>query len=202
MRSKGDQLVQLLGARCVRKGPGYVLNWVLIGEEFGVSRPIFREAVRTLIGKGMIQAAPNTGTVVAPYSSWSLLDRDVMAWQAATPQGDAQDRELTEIARALDIDAARRAANRPVRERTDLTESLTRWTVPPVSSDTDRAFHRLLLDASGNRLTAHLGSLFAERFALAAYCHGEPHEHLILLDAIRTGDPHAAAAAAARLHQG
>ncbi|WP_311203253.1 hypothetical protein [Streptomyces gossypii] len=49
----------------------------MIGEELGLSRTIFREAVRALAGKGMIQAAPNFGTVVAPYSSWSLLDRDV-----------------------------------------------------------------------------------------------------------------------------
>ena len=43
-------------------------------ERFGVSRTVLREAMKTLAGKGLIQAKARIGTRVRDRSDWNLFD--------------------------------------------------------------------------------------------------------------------------------
>src|SRR5580692_10842882 len=50
-------------------------------EAYGVSRSTIREAVKNLAAKRLIEVAPKVGTRVLPFSSWNLLDPDVLSWR-------------------------------------------------------------------------------------------------------------------------
>jgi GntR family transcriptional regulator, galactonate operon transcriptional repressor len=54
-----------------------------IGIQLGVSRTVVREAMRTLVAKGMVNVRRRHGTQVLPVDSWSLFDPQVVAWRLA-----------------------------------------------------------------------------------------------------------------------
>ena len=52
-----------------------------IGGELRVSRTVVREAMRTLVAKGMVDVRRRHGTRVLPIDAWSLFDPDVVNWR-------------------------------------------------------------------------------------------------------------------------
>ena len=75
--------VDLLGEAIVsgRYAPGDVLNNEIdASEQLNVSRSAYREAIRILAAKGLVESRPKTGTRVLPRNRWNLLDPDVLAW--------------------------------------------------------------------------------------------------------------------------
>lgn len=52
---------------------------------YKVSRVVCREAVVSLVSKGLIISKPNMGTVVTHPEHWSLFDPDLLEW--APPDG-------------------------------------------------------------------------------------------------------------------
>ena len=54
--------------------------------ELGISRTAYREAIRILIAKGMVESRPKAGTHVAPRKRWNHLAPEVLAWMfSGTP---------------------------------------------------------------------------------------------------------------------
>ncbi|CAN1532752.1 FadR Transcriptional regulators [Rhabdaerophilaceae bacterium] len=51
--------------------------------ELGVSRTVVREAVKTLVAKGLLTTGPRVGTRVQPKANWNLYDPDVIEWRFA-----------------------------------------------------------------------------------------------------------------------
>lgn len=49
-------------------------------EQFGVSRTVLREALKTIEAKGLVEARPKVGTRVSPHSRWNFFDPQVLAW--------------------------------------------------------------------------------------------------------------------------
>ncbi len=49
-------------------------------EQFGVSRTVLREALKTIEAKGLVEARPKVGTRVSPRSRWNFFDPQVLAW--------------------------------------------------------------------------------------------------------------------------
>src|SRR5438874_381982 len=47
---------------------------------FGVSRPVLRESVKTLVAKGLLTTKARVGTVVRQRVAWNMFDADVLAW--------------------------------------------------------------------------------------------------------------------------
>src|SRR5690606_30527438 len=47
---------------------------------YGVSRTVLREALKTLEAKGLVEARPKVGTRVSPRSRWNFFDPQVLAW--------------------------------------------------------------------------------------------------------------------------
>lgn len=51
-------------------------------DELGVSRTVIREAIKTLVAKGMLDVGPKVGTRVLPVRNWNLFDPQVVGWLA------------------------------------------------------------------------------------------------------------------------
>lgn len=49
-------------------------------EQYGVSRTVLREALKTLEAKGLVEARPKVGTRVSPRGRWNFFDPQVLAW--------------------------------------------------------------------------------------------------------------------------
>lgn len=54
-------------------------------EQYGVSRTVLREALKTLEAKGLVEARPKVGTRVSPRSRWNFFDPQVLAWHFDAP---------------------------------------------------------------------------------------------------------------------
>src|SRR5579863_8849575 len=61
--------------------PGDLLEGeIASSEQFAVSRTAYREAVRILAAKGLVDARPRVGTRINARLQWHLLDPDVLDW--------------------------------------------------------------------------------------------------------------------------
>ena len=54
----------------------------LLCEQLGVSRTVVREAVKSLVAKGLLITGPKLGTRVLPEDQWNWFDPDVISWQS------------------------------------------------------------------------------------------------------------------------
>ncbi len=79
-------------------------------EQFGVSRTVLREALKTLEAKGLVEARAKVGTRVLPRSRWSYFDRQVLGWVLESGPGDGFMAGFRLVRRGLEVDAARLAA--------------------------------------------------------------------------------------------
>ncbi len=134
-----------------------------LAAELGVSRGALREAVKALAAKGMLRTRPRTGTRVLPREQWNHLDRDVLRWQQTSDPRRLL-RDIGELRRAVEPEAARLAAGRAgpghtraMFEALAAMESAASRPELDEYVEADIAFHRALLDASGNRLFGSLG---------------------------------------------
>lgn len=135
-----------------------------IQNEFGVSRTAVREAVRLLSAKGLTETRPKTGTRVRPPSDWNLLDPDVLGWHLADRPAPHFIEDLFEMRLIFEPAAAEIAAERADAElllrmqaAMDAMAAAPRGSLAQVEADL--AFHKAILEASGNLLLRSLGSL-------------------------------------------
>lgn len=93
--------------------PGDTLaNEAELMAELGVSRTTVREAVKILSGKGLVETRQRVGTRVLPRGDWNLLDGDVLAWMMVSMDPSGFMRELLEMRRIFEPEAAALAARR------------------------------------------------------------------------------------------
>ncbi|MFI1412617.1 FadR/GntR family transcriptional regulator [Streptomyces sp. NPDC020707] len=180
-----------------------------LAAEIGVSRGLLREAVKSLVAKGMLHMRPRTGTRVLPPEQWNHLDRDVLRWKQA---GDSAAllRDTGELRRIVEPAAARLAAERAgpedVRVLYDCLAAMEAAAARPGRSgyvEADIAFHRALLDAGGNRLLGSLGRAvdiaLEHSFVVSTRTPGAVEAslpgHRDVVRAVEARDPAAAAAA-------
>lgn len=114
-RSHTAHVVRELGMGIV--SGGFAERSILPGdaelmERFGVSRTVLREALKTLSGKGMVQAKARIGTRVRPRADWNLFDADVLIWHARAGFDAEFVQHLGEMRLALEPEAAALAAAR------------------------------------------------------------------------------------------
>jgi DNA-binding FadR family transcriptional regulator len=141
-------------------------------EQFGVSRTVLREALKTLEAKGLLEARPKVGTRVAPHSRWSLFDPQVLAWHLEAPP-DAEFRSgLLEVRMALEPRAAAHAA---ALRSSDQVRLMRYWLQQmEMSGDSvlnfslaDFELHRIIAEASRNPFSRALMGLIELSHALA-----------------------------------
>ena len=164
-----DQVLDRLAVGVVsgRYPSGSVLpNETSLMADIAVSRTAYREAVRFLTAKGLIEAKPKSGTRVRPQSDWNLLDPDILRWSLQGGVTLSLVRDLFELRRCVEPDAARLAAQRRsaadldmIRVEVERMEQLVPLTNASIAADI--AFHERVFDASGNRALACLKGVVA-----------------------------------------
>lgn len=172
-------------------------------EQLGVARNTIREAVRSLAHSGLLEIRQGAGTYVRATSELS----GVMQRRFAESRHD----DILELRRALEVEAARLAAQRRTDDNLELIDAtLARreeaWSKGQSSGETeefiqaDAAFHQALLTASHNaalaELYADLGDVLRVhlRETVGTELTAERYvDHRPLAEAVRDADPHTAA---------
>ncbi|MFC0633135.1 FadR/GntR family transcriptional regulator [Brevundimonas balnearis] len=185
-----------------RHKPGEILsNEIEFSERLKVSRSAYREAVRILAAKGLVESRPRVGTRVTEMTRWNLLDPDVLAWFfEAEPSREVVDglfelRMIIEPAAAA-LAAARRSEVQLATMRRAL-EDMQRLTLKTEAGQAaDRDFHQAVLDATGNPPLASLASTIGAGVRWTTFYKGRKHklppdpmpEHWAVFDAIEARD--------------
>ncbi|QUD90746.1 FadR/GntR family transcriptional regulator [Phenylobacterium montanum] len=137
--------------------PGEVLdNEIHSSEQLHVSRTAYREAVRMLAAKGLVESRPKTGTRVSDQKRWSLLDPDVLAWffESGEPSPSFL-RDIFELRMVVEPAAAALAAERRTpddlsRMRRALQEMERHGLAVEDGQVADRHFHDAVIEATYN----------------------------------------------------
>ena len=195
--------IEIVGGQ---RRPGDVFGGEIeASEALGVSRTAYREAIRILAAKGLVESRPKAGTRVTPRSRWNLLDPEVLAWSFEGEPEAEFIRGLFELRGVIEPAAAAFAAQR--RDAHDLEEmavaldDMARLGLGDADGqEADQRFHRAILAAARNEPLAALASTvgaavrWTTRFKQRK--HGLPRdplpEHLRVHQAIAAGDPEAA----------
>ncbi len=176
-------------------------------QQFGVSRTVLREALRTLSGKGLILARARVGTRVRPRSEWNLFDRDLLIWQARQGFDEQFITHLSEMRLALEPEAAALAAER--RSSDEVANIFHRFdlmAVPNISREefakADLDFHISIIVAAHNpflRAAASLIEVALVGLLTVSSPADDPErlvssvaDHRLIVDAIVARDPVAA----------
>lgn len=139
-----------------RYPPGYAfLAEIEQAEQLGISRTGYREAVRILAAKGLLDSRPKAGTHVNPRDMWNLLDPDVLAWMFKGEPGEAFIRDLFELRSVIEPAAVSFAARRREQRHLDamrvaLDDMRRCGLASEEGQAADQRFHRAILDATGN----------------------------------------------------
>lgn len=197
-----------LGVQIVsgRYKAGDILNGEIdASDRLKVSRTAYREAVRILSAKGLVESRPKVGTKVSPPERWHLLDPDVLSWIFEYEPEDKLLNGLFELRRIVEPQAAALAAAR----RTDADlEAMARALegmgehslAVEAGRIADQNFHSALLRASGNAFIVSLTSgvaaavswttIFKQRDKPLAR---DPlPDHVRVYEAVKAQDPKAA----------
>lgn len=171
--------------------------------EISVSRTAYREAVKILTAKGLVEARPKSGTRAAPRERWNLLDPDVLSWHFEADPNEKFIRDLFELRRFVEPSAARLAAQRRTSADIARIEAAYRGMADgaPYAVSTiraDLAFHEAIFAACQNAALQCLSSaviatlqwsLLLKTGDEAAYIESLPdHEHVLLAIIDRDGD--------------
>jgi DNA-binding FadR family transcriptional regulator len=136
--------------------PGDILQGeVVSSEQLAVSRTAYREALRILAAKGLIDARPKVGTRINPSTQWNFLDPDVLEWIFATEPDPHLLNSLFELRDLVEPAAAALAATRRTTEqlaalRQALLDMRTHTLATEEGQNADLAFHATLFQATRN----------------------------------------------------
>ena len=197
-----------IGIRIVsgKHKPGEILDGeVSASDQLHVSRTAYREAVRILAAKGLVESRPKTGTRVSEKSKWHLLDPDVLSWLFELEPDEDMLASLFELRKIVEPEAAALAAGRRqpahLERMARALEGMGKYTLGTEEGRAaDQDFHAALLDASGNPFLTTLTSsvsaavtwttVFKQRIDPLPRDPVPDHKHVY--DAVEAGDAPAA----------
>jgi len=187
----------------------------LLCDELGVSRTVVREAVKSLVAKGLLVTGPKVGTRVLAEDDWNWFDPDVVRWKSRVGLTREFLRDLQELRRVVEPAGVRLAAQRATPG--DLAEIETAYAGMKAAIEqggdyvaSDLRFHQGLLRAGHNRMVVQmskaLGALLRTSFEISTSRPDGPAAslplHRAVLDAVIARDPPAAERAALALIDG
>jgi DNA-binding GntR family transcriptional regulator len=168
--------------------PGTRLPEDTIGDQYGVSRTIVRQALVRLQGEGLVETRPNRGAFVA------------------TPSLD-EARQIFEVRHCLEREVIRRLVERismiglDALEAHVAREAQVKNKDGPASVRLAGEFHILLAELTGNAILARYVAEVVSRCSLILAIYGRSHssdcavdEHRQIIAAVRAGDAEAAMA--------
>lgn len=173
-RGLHGRVLDALGPEITAGGhpPGTVLRTDELAQRFDVSRSVMREVVRVLESMHLVRSRRRVGVTVLPACEWNVYDPQVIRWRLAGTDRPRQLRSLTELRSAVEPVAAGLAArNATAGQCAELTERALGMVAHSRGHQLeeylvhDVAFHRVILDASGNEMFARLGDVVAEVLA-------------------------------------
>ncbi|MFF3752754.1 FadR/GntR family transcriptional regulator [Streptomyces sp. NPDC002018] len=148
---------------------GSVVRTDEVAQRFDVSRTVVREVVRVLEAMHLVESRRRVGVTVRPTEEWNVYDPLVIRWRLAGTDRPRQLRSLTVLRSAVEPVAAGLAARHATPEQ---CAALTEQALGMVATSRGRrleeylvhdiAFHRVVLNASGNEMFARLGDVVAE----------------------------------------
>ncbi|KUL59284.1 MULTISPECIES: FadR/GntR family transcriptional regulator [unclassified Streptomyces] len=148
---------------------GSVLRTDELAQRFEVSRSVMREAVRVLESMHLVASRRRVGVTVLPIEQWNVYDPQVIRWRLAGAERPRQLRSLTVLRSAIEPVAAGLAARYATAAQcAELTECALGMVAHSRGHQLegylrhDVAFHRVILNASGNEMFARLGDVVAE----------------------------------------
>ncbi|MFF9686778.1 FadR/GntR family transcriptional regulator [Streptomyces sp. NPDC014623] len=163
--------------------PGLVLRTDELAQRFDVSRTVVREVIRVLESMHLVESRRRVGVTVRPPEEWNVYDPQVIRWRLAGSDRPRQLRSLTVLRSAVEPVAAGLAARHATAEQ---CAALTECALGMVATSRgqqlegylrhDIAFHRIVLNASGNEMFARLGDVVAEVLA------GRTHHQVMFED--------------------
>lgn len=133
----------------------------ILCEELGVSRTVVREAIKSLVAKGLLFTGPKVGTHVLSDADWNWFDPDVVAWQARCGLTPGFLMDLQELRLVVEPAAVRLAAERATPEDIAQIEAAYAGMKQAVEEGGDYVthdtrFHQGLLQASHNRMLVQM----------------------------------------------
>jgi len=189
--------------------PGHVLEGeVEASLRLRISRTAYREAVRILAAKGLVNSRPRVGTRVSAVEDWHLLDPDVLSWAfSGEPEPEVlhglfELRSIVEPAAAA-LAATRRKAKHLDSMRTAL-DAMSKHTLSVEAGRlADQQFHAALLTATNNPfivsltkgVTAAVTALTEFKQRIAPLKRDPVPDHLRVYDAIASKDAEGARSA-------
>jgi DNA-binding FadR family transcriptional regulator len=138
-----------------------------LGEEFGFSRTVMREALKLLEERGLVRVEQGRGTTVQPRASWALLDADVLEIALQYDHGLVLLDDLVRVRRVLEADMARVAAMQMTdNDLESLAENVDQMFEAMgdyrLFQKLDLSFHRIVMRASGSEVgRAIVGTIHA-----------------------------------------
>lgn len=131
----------------------------VLGKQFKVSRTVIREAIRQLSSRGLVSTRVGSGTYIIAYSSDNV--RSALHYYSILNAEAKTYHELFELRFMIEVECVRRLAD-PGQEAAlaRVWEQLERMrhnldNIGPFSI-ADLAFHRMIVEAAGNRLFSAL----------------------------------------------
>lgn len=174
----------------------------ILCEELGVSRTVIREAVKSLIAKGMVSTGPKVGTRVLPRDTWNWFDPDVIIWQSKIGLTADFLRDLQDLRRLIEPAAVRMAAERATPANIAEIEAAYEGMRSAVYDGGDYVkydlrFHQGMLKACQNRMLIQmnkaLSALLRTSFELSTTKPDGPRSslplHRAVLDAVIAKNP-------------
>ncbi len=191
-----------VGIAAGRLRPGDTLaGEIEASEQLAVSRTAYREAIRILAAKGMVESRTKTGTRVNPRDRWHILDPELLGWFLETKPTAGFVRDLFEVRMMVEPHAAALAASNhvaaDVAAMEEQLETMGRLGLGNAEGRAaDRAFHRQLLVATRNEMIAALSSSVCAAVSWTTHFKHRTQktprdplaEHRLVLDAIKSRD--------------
>ena len=172
-----------------------------LGEKFGVSRTVIREALKILKARGLIESRNGSGSYVTKPDSKNLSEllRRMVIMDGISPH------EIYEVREILEAAAAQRAAVKVTEEQlSKMAECLLILRNRSISirerCESDFEFHFLIAEASENRLLNILihtmRNILIRQIESGIYVQGGIDDaiakHQMIFDALQRHDPEAA----------
>lgn len=196
-----------------RYQPGDVLDSEITASgDLEVSRTAYREGVRILAAKGLVESRPKAGTRVSPRDRWHMLDPDILSWIFENEPDEDLVVSLFELRRIVEPEAAALAARRRseahLERMAEGLKGMQRHSLATqLGRQADQEFHTALLAASNNPFLVSLTSgvtaavdwttVFKQR--RTSLPRDPVPDHILVYEAVADSDPEAAHAAMTRL---